>query len=175
MQCRRQIERDYSAQNTRAKISKSLNVHAKVRVFKFSWLFHGSYFCVLVVGRENRENVDLAKISCYMVVLYSGHIERRKSGVQDWTTRNQVSYSLENMPVGKNLSGFSKRGVDVFLDILFEICPPHTHLVLPYLCTHAGILQWFCSALLLCACLCNNSKWCPPSFVSPFSSVLRPK
>ena len=30
-------------------------------------LFRGSYFRVLVVGRENRENLDLAKISRYTV------------------------------------------------------------------------------------------------------------
>ena len=29
--------------------------------------FSGSYFRVLVVGRENRENLDLAKISRYTV------------------------------------------------------------------------------------------------------------
>ena len=63
MQCRRKIERDYSAQNARAKISTSPNVQAKVHVFKFSRLFHGSHFRILVVGRENRENLDLAKIS----------------------------------------------------------------------------------------------------------------
>ena len=50
MQCRRQIERDYSAQNARAKISIS---HAKVHVFKFCGYFTVSYFRVLVVGREN--------------------------------------------------------------------------------------------------------------------------
>ena len=36
----------------------------KVHVFKF---FRGSYFRVFVVGRENRENLDLAKISRYTV------------------------------------------------------------------------------------------------------------
>ena len=61
MQCHRQIERDYSAQNTCAKNSMSPNVHAKV--FTCSNLF-----CVLVVGRENHENLDLAKISRYMVL-----------------------------------------------------------------------------------------------------------
>ena len=65
MQCRRQIERDYSTENARVKISTSPNVHAKVHVFKFSRLFRGSYFYVLVMGRKNRENLDLAKISRY--------------------------------------------------------------------------------------------------------------
>ena len=69
MQCRRQIERDYSAQNARTKISLSSNVHAKVHVFKFLRLFHGSYFHVLVVGRENRKNLDLAKIFHYTVLV----------------------------------------------------------------------------------------------------------
>ena len=36
IQCHRQIERDCSAQNARAKVSTSSNVHAKVHVFKFS-------------------------------------------------------------------------------------------------------------------------------------------
>ena len=39
-----------------------------VCVQNFSCLnFRGFYFCVLVVGRENRENSDLAKISRYKV------------------------------------------------------------------------------------------------------------
>ena len=32
-------------------------------------MFHGSYFCVLVVGRKNRENLDVVKISCYYTVV----------------------------------------------------------------------------------------------------------
>ena len=32
--------------------------------------FRGSYFRVLVVGRENRENLDLTKISRYTVYMY---------------------------------------------------------------------------------------------------------
>ena len=71
MQCRRQIERDYSAQNARVKISTSPNVHAKVHVFKFSQLFRGSYFRVLVMGRENRENLNLTKIPRYTVLYLS--------------------------------------------------------------------------------------------------------
>ena len=47
------------------KISTSPNVHAK---FMCSNLFRGSYFRVLVVGHENRENLDLAKISRYTVL-----------------------------------------------------------------------------------------------------------
>ena len=35
--------------------------------FTCSNLFRGSYFRVLVVGRENRENLDLAKIFRYTV------------------------------------------------------------------------------------------------------------
>ena len=58
---------DYSAQNLRVKVSTSSNGHSKVHVFKFSQLFRGSYFHVLVVGHENRENLDLAKISHYTV------------------------------------------------------------------------------------------------------------
>ena len=69
MQCHHQIERDYSAQNACTKISLSPNVHTKVHVFKFSRLFHGSYFHVLVVGCENRENLDLAKIFHYTVLV----------------------------------------------------------------------------------------------------------
>ena len=67
-----------SAHNARVKISASSKVHAKVYVFKFSrFLFRGSYFRVLVVGRENRENLDLTKISRYTahkaLILYKYH------------------------------------------------------------------------------------------------------
>ena len=44
------------------KISRS----SRVQIFA-SFVLHGSYFRVLVVGRENRENLDLAKISRYTV------------------------------------------------------------------------------------------------------------
>ena len=45
-----------------------ISTSSKVNVFKFSrFIFRGSYFRVLVVGRENRENLDLAKISRYTV------------------------------------------------------------------------------------------------------------
>ena len=67
MQHRHQIEQDYSAQNAHAKISISPNVHAKVHVFKFSRLFRGSYFRILVAGHVNHKNLDLAKISRYTV------------------------------------------------------------------------------------------------------------
>ena len=36
-------------------------------MFKFLRFFRGSYFRILVVGRENHENLDLTKISRYMV------------------------------------------------------------------------------------------------------------
>ena len=42
---------------------------------------------------------------------------------------------------------------------------PHTHLVSPYRYMHAAILQCLSS----CICLCNNGKWCLPSFVRPSS------
>ena len=55
------------------------------------------------------------------------------------------------------------------MGVFCDICTPHTRqvqLVQPYLCRHAVILQClFCHR----ACLCNNSKWCLPSFVSPSS------
>ena len=66
MQCRHQIERDHSTQNARAKISMSPNVHTKFTCSNN--LFRGSYFCVLVVGRENCENLDLVKISRYTIL-----------------------------------------------------------------------------------------------------------
>ena len=48
-----------------------ISTSSKVHVFKFSrFIFRGSYFRVLVVGRENRENLDLAKISRYTVYAY---------------------------------------------------------------------------------------------------------
>ena len=50
-----------SAQNACVKIFA--NVCTKVHVFKFSWFL----FCVLVMGCENCENLDLAKISRYAV------------------------------------------------------------------------------------------------------------
>ena len=47
-----------------------ISASSKVHVFKFSrFIFRGSYFRVLVVGRENRENLDLAKISRYTVLV----------------------------------------------------------------------------------------------------------
>ena len=64
MQRRRQIERDYSAQNARAKISTSPIFHAKVHVLKFL-----RFFRVLIVGRENRENFPL-----YGTLLVPTHI-----------------------------------------------------------------------------------------------------
>ena len=40
-------------------------------------LFRGSYFHVLVMGHENRKNLDLAKISRYMVVrCFSAPLEK---------------------------------------------------------------------------------------------------
>ena len=40
-------------------------------------LFHGSHFHVLVVGHENRKNLDLAKISHYTVVhCFSAPLEK---------------------------------------------------------------------------------------------------
>ena len=53
-----------SAQNARGKNFQKFtcsNFHG--------FVFRGSYFCVLVVGCENRENLDLAKISRYMIFL----------------------------------------------------------------------------------------------------------
>ena len=52
-----------SAQNVRGKNFQKFmcsNFHG--------FVFRGSYFRVLVVGRENRENLDLAKISRYTVL-----------------------------------------------------------------------------------------------------------
>ena len=44
-------------------------------MFKFSRLFRGSYFRVLVVCRENRENLDLAKIFRYTVYELNSHFK----------------------------------------------------------------------------------------------------
>ena len=52
-----------SAQNARVKLSKS----SRVQIFA-AFVFRGSYFHVLVVGCENRENLDLANISRYQRV-----------------------------------------------------------------------------------------------------------
>ena len=62
IQCHCQMERDYSAQNARAKVSMSSNIHAKVHVFKFLQFL----FSCFSHGCENRENLDLAKISRYI-------------------------------------------------------------------------------------------------------------
>ena len=51
MQCRRQIERDYSAQNACAKISRSPNLHAKVQIFTVILWFLFSRF-----GRGSRKS-----------------------------------------------------------------------------------------------------------------------
>ena len=63
-----------SAQNARGKNFQ------KFTCLNFrGFVFHGSYFHILVVGRENRENLDLAKISCYMVLAScSGLIGKEK-------------------------------------------------------------------------------------------------
>ena len=53
-----------SAQNARGK-----NFQKFTRSNFRGFIFRGSYFRVLVVGRENRENLDLAKISRYTVVV----------------------------------------------------------------------------------------------------------
>ena len=52
------------------------------------FLFRGSYFRVLVVGGENRENLDLAKISGYTVSLFEqgapkpAGIEEEQTGLE---------------------------------------------------------------------------------------------
>ena len=101
MQCRRQIERDHSAQNARAKISTSANVHAKVHVFKFSRLFHRFYFSALVVGHKNRVNLDLAKISCYtvtaiisLVALREGNYSQEEETDLEFVANDQEVCSL---------------------------------------------------------------------------------
>ena len=59
-----------SAQKAHVRVFMSPKVHAKVYVFKLPWFFfRGSYFWVLVVGHENRENLDFAKISRYTINL----------------------------------------------------------------------------------------------------------
>ena len=54
-----------SAQNTQIFFGKNFQkfVCSNFR----SFVFRGSYFRVLIVGRKNRKNLDLAKISRYMV------------------------------------------------------------------------------------------------------------
>ena len=57
-----------STQNTSVKKKKMCSKKFTQKFAKFLlFLFCGSYFCVLVVGRENRENLDLMKISLYTV------------------------------------------------------------------------------------------------------------
>ena len=66
-----------------------------------------------------------------------------------------------------NFSGSSKRGVGVFSRVvifLLKIRPPHMQLVIVmYACSDSAM------PLLSRTCLCNNSKWCLPSFVSSSS------
>ena len=45
-----------------------ISTRSKVHIFEF--LFCGSYFRVLVVVRDNHENLDLAKISRYTVISF---------------------------------------------------------------------------------------------------------
>ena len=54
-----------SAQNARGKNFQKFTCSS----FR-GFVFHGSYFRVLVVGCKNRENLDLAKISRYTVLLH---------------------------------------------------------------------------------------------------------
>ena len=77
MQCRRQIERDYSAQNARAKISIS---HAKVHVFKFSRLFHGFLFTRFGSGSRKSLAIryvmaNVSKAFWQWIGIYSGFFE----------------------------------------------------------------------------------------------------
>ena len=46
------------------------------------------YFRVLVVGRENRENLDLAKISCYTVTSFFGTDSKRVNPALDYRFSN---------------------------------------------------------------------------------------
>ena len=72
-----------SAQNTRGKNFQ------KFTCSNFcGFVFRGSYFRVLVVGRENRENLDLTKISRY-TVLVNTHVS--KPDVCEW--RDNGSHS----------------------------------------------------------------------------------
>ena len=58
MQCRRQIERDYGAQTHVRKFPRVKS--SRVQIFRAVLIF-------AFVGRENRENLDLAKISRYTI------------------------------------------------------------------------------------------------------------
>ena len=47
---------------------------SRVQIFTVFFIFRGFYFRILVVGRENRENLDLAKISRYTVICFPDQI-----------------------------------------------------------------------------------------------------
>ena len=71
------------------------------------------------------------------------------------------------MPMSDELKWLLKEGVGVFsrvLIFLLKIRPLHTQSSLCVICTCSD----FAMPLLSCACLCNNSKSCLPSFVSSF-------
>ena len=64
------------------------------------------------------------------------------------------------------------RGVGIHVLLLSKVCPPHTHTVSLYNSVDAHrpvILQCL---LLSSAGLCNSSKWCLPSLVSPSSCTI---
>ena len=70
-----------------------------------------------------------------------------------------------------NLKWYLKEGVGIFSRVvifLSTIRPPHTVSLALVICTCSDSVM----PLLLCACLCNNSKWCLPSFVSPSSCTV---
>ena len=77
---------------------------------------------------------------------------------------------LKIRPWAMNFSGSSKRGVGVFSRVVIfrlKIHLPHIQLVIVmYACSDSAM------PLLSRTCLCNNSKWCLPSFVSPSSYIV---
>ena len=66
---------------------------------------------------------------------------------------------------------YTKRGWAYFRELWYfpKIRPPHTLVTLAlfmYTCCDSSM------PLLSCICLCNSSKWCLPSFVSPSSCTV---
>ena len=66
----------------------------------------------------------------------------------------------KNTPMGDELKWLLKEGGGHIFESSFENTP-NSHAFSPAACTDSAML------LLACVCLCNNTKWCLPSFLVP--------
>ena len=105
-------------------------------------------------------------------VFIAGSNEWKRLEVDQWPPERFVLYrNLSKIcPWGMNLSCSSKRRWVYFRELWYfslQIRPPHTQ------STCSSICVWFCNAFChALACICNNSKWCLPSFLSSSSCTV---